>query len=331
MMIKGACSKMSKPSTYQSIPLSLLQDELDCQTDVFICSASFETRCLSASLALNPKMVETVHVLRNEDVLGKGCKHASLIEEHFQGKASPVVISKTNPVLTADRIINALSDLKGASGKRVLVDITTFTHETLLILYKIISLAIPEQCDVRFVYTNAKYYFPGASEGQSWLSRGVSEVRSVLGYPGDMRPSRKSHLIVLVGYEDERAGKLIEMYEPSTLSLGVGGVEAVSEHLQSINQSYYRKLLELRSDAEKFNFSPTDAYAVRDVILEQAQKFSDHNVIVAPMNTKISTLGVALAAMENPNIQICYGRAAAYNVDNYSEPADDCRLFSLSQ
>ena len=47
------------------------------------------------------------------------------------------------------------------------------------------------------------------------------------------------------------------------------------------------------------------------------------------MNTKISTLGVALAAMERSDLQICYGPAATYNVDNYSSPDDHCYLFQL--
>jgi hypothetical protein len=145
-----------------------------------------------------------------------------------------------------------------------------------------------------------------------------------------MHPSRKSHLIVLVGFEDERAGKLIEMYEPAVLSLGVGSVDPVSERLSFVNETYYGNLMATHYGAKKFEFSPTDASSVRDVILEQAQRFGDYNVVVAPMNTKISTLGAALAAIKNPDIQICYSRAASYNVENYSEPADDCRLFSLA-
>jgi hypothetical protein len=311
------------------LPLEQLHKDLG-HVDVLICSASYETRCLSVPQALDPKAVGAVYVLRNEDVLGNGISHATSIANLFQVKANEVVISKSNPVITADKIIDCISGLMFGDEGRLLVDITAFTHETLLVLFKIISETVSDQIDVRYVYTGAKDYDPGTTPNQKWLSRGVSDICSVLGYPGEMRPSRKSHLIVLVGFEDERAGKLIEMYEPAVLSLGVGKVGPVSEHLFNVNETYYKKLIEMRSGAENFSFSPTDAYAVRDTVLEQVQKIGDYNVIVAPMNTKISTLGVALAAFENPNIQICYARANSYNVDNYSEPRDDCRVFSLT-
>ena len=40
-----------------------------------------------------------------------------------------------------------------------------------------------------------------------WLSRGIGEVRSILGYSGTLKPSRSNLLIVIVGYEYERAGE----------------------------------------------------------------------------------------------------------------------------
>lgn len=45
------------------------------------------------------------------------------------------------------------------------------------------------------------------------------------------------------------------------------------------------------------------------------------------MNNKMSTVGVALAAMQNENVQICYAPAVIYNESNYSLPGKDCYIF----
>ena len=53
------------------------------------------------------------------------------------------------------------------------------------------------------------------------------------------------------------------------------------------------------------------------------------NTVIAPMNNKISTVGAALAALKNPNIQISYAQADIYNVVGYSMPNDDYYLGEL--
>ncbi|MDP2644327.1 MAG: hypothetical protein Q8P24_05265, partial [Desulfobacterales bacterium] len=42
------------------------------------------------------------------------------------------------------------------------------------------------------------------------------------------------------------------------------------------------------------------------------------DVTVAPMNTKLSTVGAALASFENSEIQVCYAQADYYNYHGYS-------------
>ena len=44
------------------------------------------------------------------------------------------------------------------------------------------------------------------------------------------------------------------------------------------------------------------------------------NTVIAPLNTKISTIGADLAALENENIQLAYAKPNIYNVDGYSIP-----------
>jgi hypothetical protein len=79
-----------------------------------------------------------------------------------------------------------------------------------------------------------------------------------------------------------------------------------------------------------FPFSCSDPYKVKEQILEQSKIEPDTNVVVAPMNTKISTIGVGLAAIESKIIQLCYAPAIQYNFDNYSKPSDKFSAFELT-
>ena len=68
--------------------------------------------------------------------------------------------------------------------------------------------------------------------GEKWLSKGVKEIRSVLGFPGEILPSRKNHLIVLTGYEYERAKTIIDILQPYSLALGFGEASNVNADKQ---------------------------------------------------------------------------------------------------
>lgn len=67
------------------------------------------------------------------------------------------------------------------------------------------------------------------------------------------------------------------------------------------------------------------------VLLADAEAHANMNLVVAPMNSKISTLGAALAARVNPDIQLCYAPAVTYNFENYSKPCDCAISFTIKR
>ena len=75
-------------------------------------------------------------------------------------------------------------------------------------------------------------------------------------------------------------------------------------------------------DIDHLDFSCLDPYLVKKQILNYIEGLNDnneYNFIVAPLNNKISTLGVAFAGLDNQDLQICYAEAEEYNYDNYVE------------
>jgi len=159
-----------------------------------------------------------------------------------------------------------------------------------------------------------------------------------LGFPGEFLPSKKLHLIVLVGFEHERAKAVIERFEPTVLTLGIGEVsQSVSAGHYATNQKFFdevKRFVDMRTSVysaiETFQFSGIDPILTRDIVLSQVDRISGCNTVICPMNTKISTLGVGLAAIKNRSLQVCYSRAITYNEIGYSTPSQQVTLFRIN-
>lgn len=223
--------------------------------------------------------------------------------------------------------------------KHLVVDITSLSHELLVILIGIIH-SFSSIDRVTFLYVGASEYSFNTRSESVWLSRGVKSIRSILGFPGTMLPSKKLHLIVLAGFEVERAKEVIDQYEPSSLSIGLGHKEqSVSIAHHEKNKLFFDKLTSFikdqdnySQDVQHFEFSCVDPLVTKSQLLKHIallKTSSDKNIVICPLNTKLSTVGVALAALENPEIQICYAEPEEYNTEGYSKPWAEVTIVSL--
>ena len=320
------------------LQLTELQSQVTVPIDFFICCASYEDRCLSIANAIAltsiNKAIIAVHkdILETEGKIGENFNH---LKERFQPNFKSVEVYTSNPLSTANNIVSTLDSLGASNSHHYFIDITTFTHETLLILFRILMQRAGPDHHVTLSYASAKEYCPGLPRHEKWLSYGVSDVRSVLGYPGDILPMKKNHLIVLVGYEHHRASELIEAYEPNIVSLGYGSPSSAIDQKDEGASKYFTKLLRQSiatyCSVNEFSFSCNNPIDAKNSILKQTMQTRDCNHIIAPMNTKISTIGSALATIEDDTIQLCYAHAIRYNSSHYSSPGENCYLMDLPE
>lgn len=299
--------------------------------DLFICSASFEDRCLAVASSIDLRMIETALVCRYSGYAELSEGNTAKLLETLAEKAKGISFDKDAPLSIYDTLYDAISECQ---PKSVIIDISTFTRETILIILMLFKQEAFKDIEVTLCYVPADRYSDCNGENNTnniWLSKGVNAIRTILGYAGFYTSLKKTLLIVLVGFEKERAEFLINSFEADKLYLGcVPPKESHNEELSRINKANFDRLVSLVGECNVFEFSCRYLQQTHDSIKEiiEANK-EDYNIIISPMNNKLSTLAVANIAFEYPDVQVCYASTNQYNTEAYSSPADKVILFDF--
>lgn len=303
--------------------------EVDKNIDLLIFSTSFEDRCLSLIECIELDSVKTAIVFNYKNNYDKSELNLNKIKGLLDGKINwqQKTILPNSPIENCDTFISVLDELP--ANANVLVDVSTFTRENILILIRLFKSKYSE-LNVNYCYTPSCRY--SISEDDSletikqnlWLSKGVDDIRSILGYPGVFSPVKKVLLIILVGFEYERAQILIDNYEPNLLVIGKASKdESITDRLSEINEINFNNLQNVNADVDTFEFSCKDIVKTKNALMTVYDKYKDeYNIVISPMNNKLSTIAVASFALTHPDIQICYATTNQYNIEGYSQSCD---------
>ena len=318
--------------------------------DLFICSASYEERCLSFLRNCPTGRLKESLICSIEEYDCYVSENLALMKEILTEKKikySEVVLSHRDPITSTDKIISKLNHVLSEKGlDSVLIDLTTFTHEMLLILLRMFHDLFPS-IKISFVYSNAGNYDQRKSETKSvanskWLSKGIAEIRSIIGYPGSPQPMNRTHLLIVVGYEYDRALSIISEIEPASLSLAFGKSDSITTEHKSDDKHYGAKEHFDKLTTAALAYFPEDRFHKFEISCDNPTKTRDeieshlhsieidkyrHNIVIFALNNKPSTLGVGLWGIENDNAQLCYAPALIYNYENYSTTGNYCYFF----
>lgn len=309
-----------------SYMLSVLKTKFD-KKYTFLTCASFEDRSLAIPKNLDIDMITNavVFTTKASDLIMHNCNE---MEKIFNDKISIVEIENNNPFSYFDKFLELLDKEISLQHKRLVIDISTFTHEMLLILLKLLNQKKDCFIEIKFLYVGAKEYSIGNNPEEKWLSKGCKVVRNVLGYPGVRLPTNPICLTVLVGFEHERANALVKLMDPEKLFIGHGYIDETcvysKEHMLPMQHfnTVYKMVFSGRSNVKSFDFCVNDIDDTRSIIQKIISENPNYDHIIVPMNTKTSTIAVGLIALDNPNIQICYAEPEYYNEKNYSKSGE---------
>lgn len=288
----------------------------------FLGRSSFESRSFSAYSELSDCDFVYTHFFVSKEETEESI---SFREKQKLDRSATSILDTSNPLKSRETICVELEKILQIPPPFTLViDSTTFRREELLILLKELS-----KFEAKFLDKTMFLYSAASSMGK-WLSNNVKQIRPVIGYPGDIGSRKNTHLILLLGIERHRALATIDAYEPSNISLGI------TLEKDSISKDIYQRNLELKdyllahheNMPSVFEFNPKSPKSINKTLNKQLKKYPSHNTIIAPLNTKLSTLSCGAFAISNPFVQLCYAEVEVYNAGNYSKPGSD--IFALS-
>lgn len=314
--------------------LSEINNTLSSKVSLLVCSSSFEDRWYQIAKNIDTDKLDSIAILQKSVEQPSWDTGIQEIEQVHGNKYNIINIESLKPADLWKILINELLPLIQKQKLTTLVDITTLTHEVVAFLVALIK-ANNFSSKVILAYSGASKYFVSEVRSDWWLSRGVKDIRSILGFPGLVRPSKMSHLIILVGFETERAKELIIQYEPSSISLGIG-IEPYSEEFYEKNtwnknqlEVFIQSVGSTVKKVSEFKFSCSDYESAKTAILSETDKFEDCNITIAPMNTKVSTVAASSAALENEALKLCYVEPMEYNKEFYSSSGETLTLIQI--
>jgi hypothetical protein len=327
-------------SQCSQIPLAQLKYTEGLQFDLFICSSSFEKRSTAIADEIKEMSFMGAIICHYTDNYKEAETNFESLSRQLR-RSKKVNFEKDDPISNLDNLLNAILEFRielESKECKILLDITTFTHEMIMILVYLFKKHLtPPNFLLTIIYSSAQDYSIADKDiKDKWLSRGVGEIRTILGYPGELTPLKKTLLIVFVGYEEERVKSIIELFEPNMVLLGHASSEgAISQSLLEKNKLTYKELMNslassLTLEIGRFEFTckvPDEVVSLLDKLVERYD--GNYNIIIASLNNKISTLGCALAGLKYKQVQLCYPTAKQYNYLNYSKQGDNAFLIKI--
>lgn len=159
---------------------------------------------------------------------------------------------------------------------------------------------IPGVKGIRALYTEPERYDLGKRDGQSF---GLKRTKVVPTFTAPLRPREELVLIVLLGYEGDRAVSLWQRMQPHRTIAAIGRPPYRPEwegDCERINAP----LLATLEQKDIFNLDPRNPWSVYSFLVETLVKRSGHleNFFIAPLGTKPETVGVYLFARQYPDV-----------------------------
>lgn len=295
------------------------------EPDIFISCASFEERCTSALLSATEEYSPSwVILMYSREHIDKG-RTKEFFESlhkaatHFS-KKEPLVIdfNISLPKTALNRFRESLQKIQTIFPRiRVTLDITTFPRQILFSILREINHIVP-RLTFRLLYSEPKRYSTERKGG--WLTRGVKSVVPMYGYGGVQDPTLKKLLVIMTGHEGERAYITWRRHQPDKTVLIPQG-EPYHEGLNNISEVENKLLFAVLGDVCRYNKS-IPARAVDSVYLDLERIYAryahEYYFVIAPMGTKLQSLGVYLFAESRPDVQLTYAVPVYYNFEDYS-------------
>lgn len=241
-----------------------------------------------------------------------------MLREAARGRVQEIEFCMSQPIPPMARfeeLCRAQHD--SSSIESVVVDISTFPRQELLILLRVLD-NLPRRPIIRLFYAEPARYCSEGSGG--WLTRGVKSVRTVPGFGGIQHPGKSNLLLMFLGHEDERAAITWKRHQPRKTIVFVPNPNYRAEMNGIVERTHHLLFTKISDTDVRTTLAARSVEGTEQAILEVWEQYHDsHSIVVAPLSTKLQTLGIYRAVRSKKDIQISYAVPSIYNFMNYSE------------
>lgn len=291
---------------------------------LFLACSSYEFRCRGVTERLSESYrSEHVALFVSGEYKDKGQNPVNFrwLEErlarHSDESLTPFEFAIDNPASSLDQFHHQMLEwLRDGRFDRVTIDISTFPRQEMLVLLNYLDRS--ECCaEIRIFYSEPGEYSTEQKDG--WLTSGVKSVVSVYGFPGVQSPGKDTLLIMFLGHESERAAVTHKRHQPKK-TLVVAPDQNYRHRLDGIVRETHPLLFSLYDKIEVTeSISARGVDEARQTVLQAWERYhNDYSLVIAPLGTKLQTIGIYQAVREKKDIQITYAVPVLYNFDAYS-------------
>ena len=282
--------------------------------DLFICCASFEERCLSSTSRMGTDFrVRFATIFVIEEPLYKQEVDTNLfrLQSELKKKTTEgtfvITCQKRNPMEGVAQLKSIWEQCKPKNPEEpfITLDISGFTKIYLLgllhYLVNELNIGIP-----RLLHT-IQTYLP------TKLTRGVEQITTVNDFFGTPSMEKQTILVLLLGFEPERALAVWRHYNPSkTIALLTNPPRYGNLDYLKYAQENNAHLLSQPS-VEVRHVPADNPYAVKNVLESiYSDTRTTFNMVIGPFGTKPQAVGVFLFCLEHPRAQIVYSFPEKY-------------------
>jgi hypothetical protein len=285
--------------------------------DLLCVCASFEPRTTTASECLGENYrAKNGVIYHNYPEVGSEVVKNNLekLKELLKPKCDNVTVvegSLNDPVKQFRAMKKAILEIgQSTSVNTITIDSTTFNREALLVAMALLRTNYPSSTS-RILYVSPRKH-------GEWLTHGFREVRTIIGFPGILRSNRPTILVILTGFEPDRVTKIVEEHSPDKVLLGFGNPPTKQSFLER-NIEEQKKTVFSKQEVERFEFPANSIEACHNYLETLLSGcLPVNNIILAPMSTKLSTIGALLTVEAHHEMQLTYCVPGEYNIQDYS-------------
>ena len=293
----------------------------DTQAEIFIGCASFEDRCLGALSLLSANYrFDHSYLCIYDDPNEARQPNVKAMAERLQssGPTSTILTSKHNPSRSIAKLLTRIRALALKSQVNVTLDVSTFTKRHLLLLLLALDDAGLWE-SLRLIYTEPKDY---VVDMYLPMSVGIKEVAPIPGFTNIKPPDKPVLLVIMLGYEGDRAMALFQSIEPNETVLLVPR-PAYRPEWEGRTEELNRQLVSLLGEDAIVYADSRDPLQVKialNEVLDTRYPTENWTCLVSPLGTKPQTVGLYLLWRDNPgSCAIVYAQPLRHNKRYYSK------------